>query len=123
MKYGLLVGFLSLLLVAPTRADEVETSTGVICNTQKQMERFVVLNDADPQGAIRAVNAEEHDPTACAVASLAFVRGGNPVTVRKRDATFQIVPILVVGVVTPDGVRGIIPAVYFSLFKVEERSA
>ena len=61
--------------------------------------------------------------TACAVASLAFVRGGNPVTVRKRDATFQIVPILVVGVVTPDGVRGIIPAVYFSLFRVEERSA
>ena len=123
MKIGLLVGFLSLLLVAPTRADEVETSTGVICNTQKQMERFVVLNDADPQSAIRAVNAEEHDPAACAVASLAFVRGGNPVTVRKRDATFQIVPILVVGVVTPDGVRGIIPAVYFSLFRVEERSA
>jgi hypothetical protein len=123
MKIGLLVGVLSLLLVAPTRADEVETSTGVICNTQRQMERFVVLNDADPQSAIRAVNAEEHDPAACAVASLAFVRGGNPVTVRKRDATFQIVPILVVGVVTPDGVRGIIPAVYFSLFRVEERSA
>jgi hypothetical protein len=123
MKIGLLVGFLSLLLVAPTRADEVETSTGVICNTQKQMERFVVLNDADPRTAIRAVNAEEHDPTACAVASLAFVRGSNSVTVRKRDTTFQIVPILVVGVVTPDGVRGIIPAVYFSLFRVEERSA
>ena len=123
MKIGLLVGVLSLLLVAPTRAEEVETSTGVICNTQKQMERFVMLNDADPQSAIRAVNAEEHDPAACAVASLAFVRGGNPVTVRKRDATFQIVPILVVGVVTPDGVRGIIPAVYFSLFRVEERSA
>ena len=123
MKIGLLVGVLSLLLVAPTRADEVETSTGVICNTAKQMERFVMLNDADPPSAVRAVNAEVHDPTACAVASLAFVRGGNPVTVRKRDATFQIVPILVVGVVTPDGVRGIIPAVYFSLFRVEERSA
>jgi hypothetical protein len=123
MKYGLMVGFLSLLLLAPAHAEEVETSTGVICNTQKQMERFVALNDADPQSAIRAVNAEEHDPAACAVASLAFVRGGNPVTVRRRDATFQIVAILVVGVVTPDGVRGIVPAVYFSLFKVEERSA
>jgi hypothetical protein len=123
MKFGLLVGFLSLLLIAPTPAEEIETSTGVICNTQKQMERFVTLNDADPHSAIRAVNAEEHDPTACAVASLAFVRGGNPVTVRKRDATFQIVPILVVGVITRDGVRGIVPAVYFSLFRVEERSA
>jgi hypothetical protein len=123
MKFGLLVGFLSLLLFAPAHADEVETSTGVICNTQKQMERFVALNDADPQTAIRAVNAEAQDPTACAVASLAFVRGGNSLTVRSKGATFQIVPILVVGVVTPNGVRGIIPAVYFSLFKVEERAA
>jgi hypothetical protein len=123
MKFGLLVGFLSLLLVLPARADEVETSIGVICNTQKQMERFVMLNDADPQSAIRAVNAEENDPKACAVASLAFVRGGNPITVRKRDATFQIVPILVVGVITPRGVRSIEPAIYFSLFRVEERAA
>jgi hypothetical protein len=123
MKFGLMVGFLSLLLFTPACADEVETSTGVICNTQKQMERFVALNDADPQGAILAVNAEEQDPTACAVASLAFVRGGNPVTVRKRDATYQIVAILVVGVVTSDGVRGVNPTVYFSLFKVEERTA
>jgi hypothetical protein len=123
MKFSVMVGFLSLLLFAPAHADEIETSTGVICNTQRQIERFVALNDADPQSAIRAVNAEEQDPTACAVASLAFVRGGSPVTVRKKDATFQIVPILVVGVVTPEGVRGVVPAVYFSLFKVEERSA
>jgi hypothetical protein len=123
MKPGVMVGFLSLLLLAPAHADEVETSTGVICNTQKQMERFVDLNEADPQSAIRAVNAEANDPTACAVASLAFVRGNHSVSVRKNDATFQIVPILVVGVVTPDGVRGIAPAVYFSLFRVEERSA
>ena len=38
MKYGVMVGFLSLLLLAPAQADEVEVSTGVICNTQKQME-------------------------------------------------------------------------------------
>ena len=123
MKFGLMGGFLSLLLFAPVHADEIEISTGVICNTQKQMERFVALNDADPQSAIRVINAEEHDPEACAVASLAFVRGGNPITVRRKDATFQIVPILVVGVVTRDGVRGVIPAVYFTLFKVEERMA
>jgi hypothetical protein len=123
MKFGLMIGCLSLLLFAPARADEIETSTGVICNTQRQIERFVALNDADPRSAIRAVNAEEQDPSACAVASLAFVRGGSPVTVKKKDATFQIVPILVVGVVTPEGVRGVVPAVYFSLFKVEERPA
>ena len=57
MKYGVMVGFLSLLLLAPAQADEVEVSTGVICNTQKQMERFIALNDADPHSAIRAINA------------------------------------------------------------------
>ena len=123
MKFGSMVGFLSLLLLAPARAGEVEISTGVICNTRQQMERFVALNDADPQSAVRAVNAEVRDPAACAVASLAFMRGGNAVTVRRKDATFQIVPILVVGIVTSDGIRAIVPAVYFSLFRVDERMA
>ena len=123
MKIGVMVGFLSLLLLPAAQADEVELSTGVICNTKKQIERFVTLNDFDPQSAVQAINTEEHDPTACAVASLAFVRGSKAASVRKDDATFQIVPILVIGVITPEGVRGIAPVVYFSLFKVEERTA
>ena len=123
MKYGLVVGLLSQLLLVPAHADEVEVATGVICNTQKQIERFVALNDADTRTTIQAINAEEQDPTACAVASLAYVRGSKAASIRKNDTTYQIVPILVVGVVTPEGVRGIAPAVYFSLFRVEERIA
>ena len=123
MRFGVMVSLLSLLLLPAARADEVETSTGVICNTQKQIERFVALNDDDPQTAVSAVNAEEHDETACAVASLAFIRGRKAATTRTRSATFEIIPILVVGVVTAHGVRSVTPAVYFSLFKVEERAA
>ena len=131
MRSTVAYAFVSLLLLVPARASEVapmhayevETSTGVICNTRKQMERFVALNDADPQSAVHAVNSEEHDPSACAVASLAFVRGGNPLTVRKKDAAFQIVEILAIGVITEQGVRAIAPTLYYALFKIEERMA
>lgn len=123
MKSVIKIAVLSLLLWAPARAEEIETSTGVVCNTQKQVERFVALNDANPQAAIEAVNAEAHDPTACAVASLAFMRGGSPVMVRSSHAAFQIVPILVIGIVTEEGVQAVVPAIYFSLFRVDERAA
>jgi hypothetical protein len=42
MKIGLKLAVF-LLLSCPAR-----TSTGVVCNTQKQMERFIALNDAAP---------------------------------------------------------------------------
>jgi hypothetical protein len=32
-----------LLLSCPANAKEVEVSTGVVCNTQKQIERFIAL--------------------------------------------------------------------------------
>jgi hypothetical protein len=104
-------------------AADVETSTGVVCTTQRQVERFVALNDADPLTAIRAVNAEESDPAACAAASLAFLRGDRRAVVRKNGAAFQIVEILVVGKVTAHGVHPVRPAIYFSLFKIDERQA
>ena len=120
MKYGLMVGFLSLLLLAPAHAEEVETSTGVICNTQKQIERFVALNDADPHSAIRAVNAEQHNPTACAMANVAFVRGGEIERARTMSYAFRIEEILVVALNTPAGMRPVAPATFFTPVKIQE---
>ena len=68
-------------------------------------------------------NDEEEDPTACDVANLAYVRGHNALTIRTRDATFQIADILVIGVITDDGVEPVTPSVQFSLFKIDERGA
>src|SRR5262245_59109572 len=59
----------------PARAHEVETGTVMVCDTQKQVERFVALFEGDAQAAISAVNAEEQDPTACAVLEVAYVSG------------------------------------------------
>lgn len=121
MKAALKLVLLSVFLLGPARANEIEIGTGVICNTQRQVQKFLAFNEADPQTAVRAVNDEERDPAACGVASLAFVRGHSAITVRTKDATFQITNILVVGLVTDDGVRSVAPSVQFYPFKIDER--
>jgi hypothetical protein len=114
---------LSPLLCLPAQAQEIEYGKGLICDTRQQAERLVRHLDGDVGAALRAVNAEERDPNACTVVSVAFVRGPELATVRSKDTTFQIVRILVIGVGTPSGFQSVVPAAYFSLFKVEEYAA
>jgi hypothetical protein len=111
---------LVLLSGLPARAQDVEVGTSLICDTQEQVERFVTLYDGDVQSTANIVNAAEHDPTACAVSTMAYVRGPQLARARKKDTTFQIVPILVLGVVSQDGVESVTPAPFFSVFEVEE---
>jgi hypothetical protein len=108
------------LLSAPARAQEVEVGTSLVCDTQEQVERFVALYDGDAQSTAKSVNAEEHSPAACAVTTMAYVRGRQLATARNKDTAFQIVPILVLGVVTEAGVESVTPAQFFSVFEIEE---
>jgi hypothetical protein len=123
MKAALKLVFLSIFLIGSARGAEVEIGTGLVCNTRKQVQKFLAFNEADPQTAVRAVNDEERDPTACGMANLAFVRGHNAIIVRTKDATFQITDILVIGLVADDGVKSVGPSVQFCLFKIDERRA
>ena len=84
------------------------------------MERFVALFAGDAQSAIGAVNAEEHNPTACALINVAYLRGAHIGTARHGDKAFEIVRILVVGIDSAAGIQAVQPAVYFSLFDVKE---
>jgi hypothetical protein len=119
-RITLLVTPLVLLLSLPARAQEIEVGTSLICDTQEQVERFVTLYDGDAQSAVNGVNAAEHNPTACAVSTMAYVRGRQLARARNKDTTFQIVPILVLGVVTEEGVESVTPAPFFTVFEVEE---
>jgi hypothetical protein len=114
---------LSLLLCVPAQAQEIEYGKGLICDTRQQAEHLVGYLDGDVGAALKAVNAEEHDPNACAIMEVAFVRGPQLATVRSKDKTFQLVRILVVGVDTPRGFQSVVPAAFVSLFKVEEYAA
>jgi hypothetical protein len=124
-----LTPFIARVLLFPTlilvgvqaQAQEVELGPGLVCDTQKQVERFVALYSGDAQVAVNAVNAEMNDPTACRLANMAFVRGPRLATARNKDTTFDIVQILVVGVANEaGGVQTVTPALFYSLFPVEE---
>jgi hypothetical protein len=114
------------VLVAPlcsaAQAADYEVGTSLVCDTQTQVERFVALFSGDAQAAIDAVNAEQHDPTACPLVNVAYLRGSNIGVARNGDNAFEIVRILVVGIDTAAGVQAVQPAAYFSLFGLKEYS-
>jgi hypothetical protein len=130
MKSALSLAILSVLIGAPAHADEVHTSplaqeitTGqiVICDTQKQVERLVAYcHTGNPSSAIKAVNAEVANPTACGIADAAYVRGAPVGIIRTATEAFQILPVLVVAIRTPDGMRPTTPSIFFTLVKLKE---
>jgi hypothetical protein len=120
MKTALHLALLSLLLCSPARAQEYEHGTALLCDSQKQVERYVALFKGEEQSTVDAVNTEEQDPTACGLATVAFMRGPQLGMARNKDNAFQIVRILVVGIDTPAGLRPVKPAAYFTVFEVLE---
>jgi hypothetical protein len=120
MKTALHLALLSLLLCSPARAQEYEHGTALLCDSQKQVERYVALFRGEEQSAVDLVNTEAQDPTACGLATVAFMRGPQLGMARNKDNAFQIVRILVVGIETPAGLRPVKPAAYFTVFEVVE---
>jgi hypothetical protein len=121
--------YLRVLLLVPSvlcfgpaaQAQEVQLGPSLICNTEKQVERFIALYDGDTQAAVNAVNSEVQDPTACGVVNTAYVRGRQLATARNKDTTFGVVEILVLGIVDEEGsVESVTPAVFYSPFAIEE---
>jgi hypothetical protein len=115
-----LLAMLAAPLCASAQPTEYEVGESLVCDTQIQAERLVALFSGDAQAAIDAVNAEEHDPAACALINAAYLRGSQVGTARHGDNAFEIVRILVVGIDTPAGIQAVQPSAYFSLFGVKE---
>jgi hypothetical protein len=109
---------LSSLICLPAHAQEIETGAIMLCDTQKQVERFAQLYEGDPQAALSAVNTEENDPTACAMVEVAYVEGPQLGTARSRSHAFGIIPIVVVAVATPRGYQPVSPARFFTTVAV-----
>jgi hypothetical protein len=128
MKTTLCLALLFSLVCASGQAQDargigernIEFGDVVVCDTQEQMERYVALYSGDQEAAVRAVNRVENDPTACGVASAAFLRGPQTATARAGNMAFEIVRILVLGLDNQDGFRPVRPAPYFTAFGVTE---
>jgi hypothetical protein len=59
----------------------------------------------DAEVAVQTVNSEERDPAACGLVEVVHLRGARIAMVRTKDATLEIVEVLVVGLATEDGWR------------------
>jgi hypothetical protein len=127
MRFGPRFVSLALPLLVLTnvaaRADEIQVGTGLVCDTRQQAERFIALYEGNAQKAVRSVNAEVQDETACGIIDMAYTAGAPLTTARHKDATFQIVPVLMVGVVTEDGIQRVKPVPFFSIVAIDEREA
>ncbi len=120
IRFVLLLALLACLLSAPVRASEYQVDTSLVCDTQAQVERFAAVFTGDAQDAIRVVNAEQQNPSACVIENLAYMRGTRLGIVRHGDSAFEIVRVLVIGIETENGILPVRPSVYFSLLSVKE---
>lgn len=126
MNIALRAFVFSLFLVVPAAAQQqpnpadIQVGTTVICDTQQQMERFVVLFDGDFGAAMNRVNKEENNPTACIGATMAYVQGNELSKAKGSKGTYNIVRVLVIAITTPTGFQPIQPAAFFSIVKSEE---
>jgi hypothetical protein len=115
-----LLALLAASLCSPAQAADYEVGPSLVCDTQSQVERYVALFSGDAQTAINGVNAEEKNPTACALVDAVYLRGSRIGMARNGDNAFEIVRILVVGIDTAAGIQAVSPAAYFSLVGVKE---
>src|SRR5262249_4237542 len=112
-----------LMELLPAQAADVQVGTALLCDTVQQVERFIAFYEGDAETAVKSVNAEVRNPTACALTEIAYLSSPPLATTRKSVATFQIVQVLVIGIVTQNSIRAVEPAHFFSVLELEERDA
>ena len=96
---------------------EIEVGSGLVCDTQAQVERYVQLFRGDPVAAANAVNAEVGREEACAFGTVAFVRGAEVARLQdNEDKPVKVAEILVIGIGTWDGMMKIDPVRWYTLF-------
>jgi len=118
-----------LLLAAPVRAHEVEieieieTRSGVVCDTREQAQRLTLSSRTMRGLRSGSSTPRRRMPQLARSRPWPVCAGPRPARRATRPAPSQIVEVLVLGIDTPRGLQQASPAVYFTLFKVEESPA
>src|SRR5262245_59321281 len=108
------------MICLPAQAHEIESGSVVICDPERQVERYAQLFDGSQRVAIGAVNTEENNPNACALVDVSYVQGPDVGMARSGSHAFRIVPIAVIGVKTPGGFGQVKPVLFFTPVKIDE---
>jgi hypothetical protein len=119
-RFALAISLAPLSLCSPASAQQVEYGTTLICDTQEQVERYIALFNGEAQTTVNQLNAEEHNPYACSLGTVTYLRGPEIKTTRTPTRAYHIFRILVVGVETPSGIQRVQPASFFTLFENRE---
>jgi hypothetical protein len=102
------VGLLSVLLCNGAEARDIEVGSILICDTEQQAERVSTVLRGDEQNmaaAVSAINAEEKGLPVCGLDEAEYVRGADVAMVRAERQTYQIAPILLVGIIRRNAVQ------------------
>jgi hypothetical protein len=111
----------ALLGLAPAQGKEMKFGTGVVCDTEAQVQRVIAAGPKATDTAISAINDEA--PRACGIVPVIYVERADHETVRNLHGTFRIVEIIVVGLALEKGVQAVPPMAQFTFVKVHELSA
>jgi hypothetical protein len=77
--------------------NKVHIGSGVICDTQDEVKRFVsLMASKDAGGALQTVNRETEKPLGCGMATIAFRAGKEHGEMRNGKGSFKIVEIEVI---------------------------
>lgn len=111
-----------MVLVFPlgAQAQEPEAGVGLICDTPDQLKEIVELATVSRnfEASVEKVN---NGSNACGVAQVLYLKGEKVGQVRSPDGLRDIVKIIIVGLVTPQGVMPVPPLVQYTMFPSKDR--
>jgi hypothetical protein len=111
----LLTGIAATSAAAQTVDQTPRLVSGLICDTQEQAERFVLV--------LRTVNDEAGTPNACMIATYGFVPGQTVSEVERNGAIVNVIEVRVLAVATTNGLQMIEPKIYYSVVPTKDRIA
>jgi hypothetical protein len=99
---------------------DVDVATTIVCDTQKQVERFVEQFDGNFKKALDAINTGQEGVPPCGMATVAYIPGEEVSKLKGPCGEFRVVEVLVLGVLTEDGFQfRDDPVSYFALFPLD----
>lgn len=107
----------------PAEEQAPRFSSGLICDTREQAERFVLVLRDNVEKALGTVNTEAGTPDACMVATYGFVPGQTVSEVERNGAIVNVIEVHVLAVATNGGVQMIEPKIYYSIVPTSDRFA
>jgi len=116
MRYVIMALVLLAFASSQAPADEVETGTGVVCNTAEQVEAFAAAYNGDSAETLQTANVTSN---VCGILHVAYIKRETISYFIAKDGPAEIVKIDVVGIDIGMGFLWGDPLEQYTIFLVE----